>query len=40
MKNMVCFSYRFKAAARYAKGLDSAGMLGTIYHVDMQYYQA
>ena len=40
LKNMVCFSYRFKAAARYAKDLIQRGMLGTIYHVDMQYYQA
>lgn len=40
VKNMVCFSYRFKAAARYAKDLIQRGMLGTIYHVDMQYYQA
>ena len=38
--NMVCFSYRFKAAARYAKDLIEKGMLGKIYHVDMQYYQA
>lgn len=40
VKNMVCFSYRFKAAARYARDLIQRGMLGTIYHVDMQYYQA
>ncbi|MEG1426464.1 MAG: Gfo/Idh/MocA family oxidoreductase [Oscillospiraceae bacterium] len=40
VKNMVCFSYRFKAAARYAKELIARGMLGEIYHVDMQYYQA
>ena len=38
--NMVCFSYRFKAAARYARDLVQQGALGKIYHVDMQYYQA
>lgn len=40
VKNMVCFSYRFKASARYAKDLIDRGMIGKIYHVDMQYYQA
>lgn len=40
IKNMVCFSYRFKAAARYAKELIERGLIGEIYHVDMQYYQA
>ena len=39
VKNMVCFSYRFKAAARYAKELVEKGMLGDIYHVYMQYLQ-
>ena len=38
--NMVCFSYRFKAAARYAKALIEAGKIGKVYHVDMQYFQA
>lgn len=38
--NMVCFSYRFKAAARYAKDLIEKGILGRIYHVDMQYFQS
>lgn len=40
IKNMVCFSYRFKTAARYARELVQTGMLGDIYHVDMQYFQA
>lgn len=40
VKSMVCFSYRFKAAARYARDLIERGLLGDIYHVDMQYYQA
>lgn len=40
VKNMICFSYRFKAAARYARQLIKNGTLGRLYHVDMQYYQA
>lgn len=40
IKNMICFSYRFKAAARYAKDLIERGLLGDLYHVDMQYFQA
>lgn len=28
VKNMVCFSYRFKAAARYAKDLIAQGKIG------------
>lgn len=40
LKNMVCFSYRFKAAARYARDLIAQGKIGKIYHVDMQYFQA
>lgn len=38
--NMVCFSYRFRASARYARDLIKKGELGEIYHVNMQYYQA
>ena len=40
IKNMVCFSYRLKAAARYAKDLIAQGKIGKVYHVDMQYFQA
>lgn len=40
LANMVCFSYRFKAAARYARDLVQSGKLGEIYHVHMQYFQA
>lgn len=40
LKNMVCFSYRFKAAARYAKDLIAKGKIGRVYHVNMQYSQA
>jgi predicted dehydrogenase len=40
IKNMVCFSYRFKTAARYARHLVQSGALGELYHVYMQYLQA
>lgn len=40
LKNMVCFSYRFKAAARYVKDLVAKGKIGKVYHVNMQYFQA
>lgn len=40
IKNMVCFSYRFKASARYARDIVQSGALGDIYHVYMQYLQA
>ena len=40
LPNMVCFSYRFKAAARYARELIASGKIGRVYHVDMQYFQA
>ena len=38
--HMVCFSYRFKAAARYARDLVLKGKIGHIYHVNMEYSQA
>jgi predicted dehydrogenase len=38
--NMVCFSYRFKAAARFARWIISQGHLGRIYHVYGQYLQS
>jgi len=40
LANMVCFSYRFVAAARYARDLVQSGALGKIYHVSGEYYQA
>lgn len=40
LPNMVCFSYRFKAAARCARELIEQGKIGRVYHVDMQYFQA
>lgn len=38
--NMICFSYRFKPAARYAKDIIERGLLGRLYHVNATYYQA
>lgn len=38
--NMVCFSYRFRAAARFAKWLIENGHLGEIRHVYVQYLQS
>ena len=40
VKSMICFSYRYKAAARYLRSLIAEGRLGRIHHVNMQYYQA
>jgi predicted dehydrogenase len=40
VKNMICFSYRFKTAARYARHLVQSGVLGDLYHAYMQYFQA
>lgn len=40
LPHMVCFSYRFKAAARYAKSLVQSGVIGTINHVYGEYHQS
>lgn len=40
VKTMICFSYRYKAAARYARELIERGLIGRVYHADMQYAQA
>ena len=40
VKSMVCFSYRFKAAARYARDLILHGKIGDLYHVNAQYFQS
>ena len=40
LSHMVCFSYRFMAAARYARALIANGDLGKIYHINGEYYQA
>ena len=39
IKNMICFSYRFKAAARYARDLIAEGRIGTVRHVYTRYLQ-
>lgn len=38
--NMMSFSYRFKAAVRYAKHLLEKGMLGKILNVNIEYRQS
>lgn len=40
LPHMICFSYRYKAAARYARELIQQGKLGQIYHVYSQYLQS
>ena len=37
--HMVCFSYRFQQASRFAKDIIASGELGEIYHVNGMYYQ-
>ncbi|MBN2982314.1 Gfo/Idh/MocA family protein [Cohnella algarum] len=37
--HIVCFTYRYKAAARYAKRLIEEGKLGKIHHIYSQYLQ-
>jgi len=39
LPNMVCFSYRFIPAARYARELVQSGALGRIYHISGEYFQ-
>ncbi len=39
LKNMVCFSYRFKKAARYARDLIAEGRIGKIRHIYVRYLQ-
>ena len=39
LKNMVCFTYRFKTAARFAKKIIESGAIGEIYHVYTEYIQ-
>ncbi len=39
-KNMVCFSYRFKKAARYARDLIAGGRIGKIRHIYVRYLQS
>ena len=40
LPHMVCFSYRFKSAARYARDLILNGSLGNIYQISGEYFQA
>ena len=40
LPNMVCFSYRFMAAARFARDIIKQNQLGVIHHINMQYLQA
>lgn len=40
LPSMVCFSYRYRPAARYARELVRSGMIGKIYHIDLQYQQS
>jgi len=37
--NMICFSYRFRAASRYARDIIAAGTIGEVYHVYGQFLQ-
>ncbi|WP_256721442.1 Gfo/Idh/MocA family protein [Paenibacillus odorifer] len=39
LPHMICFSYRYKSAVRYAKWLISQGKIGEIKHVYGQYLQ-
>ncbi len=40
LASMVCFSYRYKSAARYAREIIRRGEIGEIYHVACQYFQS
>jgi len=37
LANMVCFSYRFRAAARFARDLVRQGSIGDVKHIYMKY---
>jgi len=38
--NMMCFSYRFKPAVRYAKEIMNRGLLGDVLSVDVEYLKS
>ncbi len=40
MPNMMCFSYRFRAAVRYAKHLIDSGVLGNIVSINVEYLKS
>ena len=37
---MICYSYRFKKAARYARDLIKEGRIGTVRHIYVRYLQS
>jgi predicted dehydrogenase len=39
LPHMVCFSYRFVPAARYARDIVAGGELGKLYHINGEYLQ-
>ncbi len=39
LKHMVCFTYRFKSAARYARHIVKSGVIGDVLHVYTEYIQ-
>lgn len=39
VKNMICFTYRFKSAARFVRDIIKNGDIGDIYHVYVEYIQ-
>ncbi len=40
LKAMICYSYRFKKAARYARDLIADGRIGTVRHIYVRYLQS
>ncbi len=40
LPNMMCFSYRFMPAVRYAKHLIDSGEMGEIFNVNIEYLQS
>lgn len=40
LPNMMCFSYRFRPAVRYAKNLIEKGVLGNIVTINVQYLKS
>lgn len=39
LPDMVCFSYRYRAAARFARDIVRRGDVGRVHHVAIQYFQ-
>ncbi len=40
LPNMVCFSYRYKSAARFARDIVRRGDIGRVHHISIQYFQS